>query len=159
MKKYTSLLLAVLLLVSLCVPANALSADTVNVTDNVVKRQSTNSDSATVTDNYNNRYYVLGHSTRINKNATVYTGFEVTYYYGGTDEDVARVNAYTKSLTASGFVTLSGGGQNSFGGTVNRTGASNSYSPSQTYIYNVTLVSGTHSFSCQGASWSSLTYM
>lgn len=159
MKKYASLLLAVLLLVSLCVPANALSADTVNVTDNGVRLLSTNSDSATVTDNYNNRYSVLGYSYRLNYDASVYTGYEVTYYYGGTAEDVATVNAYTKSLTASASVVLIGGGQNSFGGTVSRTGASNSYSPSQTYIYYTQYIGGTHAFSCQGASWSSLTYM
>ena len=142
-KQILTLLVAILLVIAVA-PLNALAAT---------------SESGTVTDNYGNRYYVLGLSSRSGKTATVQTQFEVTYYYGGTAEDVARVNGYTKTLTARGDVSLSGGGANSFGGTVSRTGANNSYKPSQTFIYNVTLVTGTHNFSCQGASWYRMTGM
>jgi hypothetical protein len=148
-----------LLLVCLLVPATVLAAEAEDVSGESEVAPSSSSAGGTVTDNHGNRYYVFGLSNRLGKTATVRTEYEVTYYYGGTPADVTRVNAYTKTLTARGEVSLSGGGANSFGGTVGRTGAKNSYSPSQTYIYNVTFIGGTHSFSCQGASWSRLTYM
>lgn len=108
----------------------------------------------TVTDNGKNRYSVYGTTTRAGVNATVTTGFSVSYYYNGTAADQTRVNNYQKSIQASAKVGLSGGGENTLGGTVVRYGASNSYSPGQSYLYNVLLVVGSHSFSCNGGSTS-----
>ena len=130
-----------------------------NVSDGNEVVPNSSSTGGTVTDSHGNRYYVFGASNRLGKNASVRTEYEVTYYFGGTAADVARVNGYTKTLTSRGEVSLSGGGASSFGGAVPRTGAKNSYTASQQFIYNVTFVGGTHAFSCQGASWSRLTYM
>jgi len=101
-----------------------------------------------VTDYSGNKYYVYGDSSRSGTSASGYTYFSITYYYDGT----YGANSYTKTLKALGTVSLSGGGSNSFGGTVTRTGGSGSYSPSASYIYNVTYVYVSHSFSCNGAS-------
>jgi hypothetical protein len=110
--------------------------------------------SVTVTDNGNNRYSVYGNTSRAGVNASVSTGFSVTYYYGGTAADQTRVNNYQKSLHASAKVGLAGGGENTLGGTAARAGASNSYSPGQSYLYTVLLVVGSHRFSCNGGSTS-----
>lgn len=110
--------------------------------------------SKTVTDSGKNRYSVSAHTSKAGKYAIVSTSFKVTYYYGGTAADKTRVNGYTKSLTAKAQVALLGGGGNTLGGTVSRTGASDSYSKAQTYLYSVSAVSGTHGFSCNGGSTS-----
>lgn len=106
------------------------------------------------TDSDGNRYSVTGRTTRTGKQATVSTLFNVTYYYGGTDEDKAEVNAYKKTLTARAQVSLSGGGANTLGGTSTKTGASNGYSANKTYLYTVTGLVGKHKLSCNGKSTS-----
>lgn len=120
--------------------------------------RSTNSASSTVTDNEGNRYSVSGICIRNGKSASVQTSFQVQYYFGGTENDKRRVDNYTKSLKAVGTVTLSGGGNNTIGGTEDKKGADGSYKPSQNFLYNVTMVTGAHSFNCNGASWSVSTY-
>lgn len=157
MKKRISLFLTVLLVVSLFVPINVFAAEDKDISEEVTI-QSANA-SGTVTDNHGNRYYVSGISNRTGKNASVTTQYQVTYYYGGTKEDVTRVDNYKKTLTSRGNVKLLGGGSNTLGGQATRTGKSNKYVPSQTYLYNVTSISSTHGFSCQGATWTRQTNM
>lgn len=143
--------------VMLCM-ALPVHAESVSVDQGERSTRSTNSASSTVTDNEGNKYSVSGICIRNGKSASVYTGFEVKYYFGGTMKDKERVDNYTKSLKAVGSVTLSGGGRNTIGGTADKTGKDGSYKPSQDFLYNVTMVTGTHSFSCNGASWGVSTY-
>lgn len=112
---------------------------------------------STVKDSGGNKYYVTGMSTRSSKTANIITSFKVTYYYAGTTAAKTKVNNYSKTLKAQGSVKLNGGGSNSLGGTVKRTGSTSTYSPKVTYLYNLKLVTGTHYFSCNGATWSRLT--
>ena len=106
----------------------------------------------TVTDNGKNRYSVTGYTTRTGKYATVATAFTVSYYYGGTAADKARVDGYTKNITAKAQIGLLGGGSNTLGGSTTRSGSSGSYSPGGNYLYTVLAVVGTHAFSCNGGS-------
>jgi len=117
MKRFSRLLLVVVLLVSLLVPVAAFAAEAENVSGESDFVPSSSNAGGTVTDRHGNRYYVFGISNRLGENASVRTEYEVTYYYGGTEEDVARVNGYTKTLTARGDVSLAGGGANNFGDT------------------------------------------
>lgn len=107
-----------------------------------------------VTDGDGNRYSITGRTTRTGKKATVYTAFNVTYYYGGTTTDKTKVNNYKKKLTAKATVSLSGGGSNTLGGEDKKTGASNGYSANETYLYSVKGIVGTHKFSCNGGTTS-----
>ena len=111
--------------------------------------------SKTVTDQYGNRYYVEGTSHRYTKSALVITSFSVTYYNGGNQQSMDKVNAYPKTLRAKGSVSLAGGGSNTFGDSyVTKTGKFYNHSSSDSYIYKVTGLNGTHNFSCKGATWS-----
>jgi hypothetical protein len=163
MKRFISIFTIIVLAVSMLVPTYSFAAGTSQAKEMlpIAKSmyQATNYASGNVKDNGKNKYDVYADCARAAKVASGYTSYSVSYYYGGTQQDKKVVDGYTKSLKASGGVRLSGGGTNTFGGTVSRTGASNSYSPSQTYLYNVTLVSVAHSFSCNGASWSAGTYI
>lgn len=110
--------------------------------------------SKTVTDSGKNRYSVSGDSSRTGKNALIYTTFKVSYYYGGTTTDKTRVNGYIKNITSKAQISLSGGGSNTLGGSSRRSGSDGSYSPAETYLYKVILVTTTHGFTCNGGSTS-----
>lgn len=104
--------------------------------------------SATVKDSSKNKYKVSGHCERVGKQAAVVTSFKISYYYDGKD----TADKYTKKMTSSGKVGLSGGGENKFSHSESKTGYSGTTKASDSYKYNVTIVSGTHSFSCNGGS-------
>lgn len=112
----------------------------------------------TVTDKHGNRYGVTVGCNRGGKTALVSTNFKVDYYYGGTPEDVKKVNNYKKVLNAYGVVTLSGGGSNRFGGTRSVTGATYQYQEKGEYIYNVSSLTGHHTFGCEGGTWNPTTW-
>lgn len=113
--------------------------------------------SKTVQDSHGNKYYVTASSNCAGKIVSSATRYDITYYHGGTVEDESRVNNYTKTLTAKGSVSLLGGGSNTYGGTVTRTGKSNYYGTGGDYIYTVVAASCNHGFSCQGATYSTST--
>ncbi|MCH1984503.1 hypothetical protein MCG98_18275 [Ruminococcus sp. OA3] len=151
MKRFRNLFVTFCMIITMITPV-AVFAEGNNAQAGAVQPRSDLS--KTVTDNGKNRYSVSAHTSRAGKNAIVSTSFSVSYYYGGTATDKARVNGYTKSLTARAQVALSGGGGNTLGGSGSKTGASGSYSKAQTYLYNISAVSGTHAFSCNGGSTS-----
>lgn len=142
---------------TLMVPNFANAAQVQKSTEKEINARSAIPVTATVKDNNGNRYGLIAYSIKTGKGAQVSTKFQVDYYYGGTSADVNRVNSYTKSLTAKGSVNLSGGGSNSFGSKTSKTGSSYEYITNGSYIYTVKSLTGTHGFSCNGASWSTTT--
>lgn len=113
--------------------------------------------SKTVQDSHGNRYRVTAYNNCAGKIVSSGTSYEITYYYGGTPSDISTVNDYPKLLTATGTVSLLGGGSNTYGGTVTRIGKSNYYGTGGDYIYTVVAASCNHGFSCQGATYSTST--
>ena len=101
-------------------------------------------------DSKKNKYKVSGHCERVGKQAAVVTSFQISYYQDGKN----TADGYTKKMKASGKVALSGGGENNFSRTFSKPGAKGTLTASDSYKYNVTLVSGSHSFSCNGGSGS-----
>ena len=67
--------------VMLCM-ALPVHAESVSVDQGERSTRRTNSASSTVTDNEGNKYSVSGICIRNGKSASVYTGFEVKYYFG-----------------------------------------------------------------------------
>lgn len=114
--------------------------------------------SAIATDDEGNRFYVSGMSLRGAKRGEVRTGYETIYYYGGTNDDRLRVDAMQKNLYVNGGVSLLGGGSGTLADSAVVAGASHTLIKSQDYLYAVTFVYATHSFSFNGASWTGATY-
>lgn len=113
--------------------------------------------STTVTDRNNNRYRVTGNIAVSGKTVTVSTSYQVAYIGDGLSLDT--VNGYTKYLSAVGNVSMLGGATNTVNtGSVARTGNSNSCSASTNFLYTITSVVGTHTFSCNGGSTTGYTY-
>lgn len=111
--------------------------------------------SQTVSDSAGNKFFVVGRSFRSTSNCESSTTFETTFYREGTTTAKAALDAKPKALTAGGTVTMINGASTSYSGSSSPTGASGSYSAySNTLLYYPVLVSGRHSFSCNGASWS-----
>ena len=114
---------------------------------------------ATVKDEYNNKYFVMGLSLREQKKATVSTGYEVTYYAGGNAAAKKEVDAYPKILKARGDVSLSGGGKSTFGEDSEKySGKTKTFTNSDKYYYTIAVLKATHTFSCKKASWSKTVY-
>ena len=114
--------------------------------------------SYTVTDSHGNRYNVYGYSNISGKTASAQTGFSVQYYYLGTESAKATVNAYSKTITLSSSVSLSGGGANTLSNTGTYKTASKAISKSKTFIYSINSVTTTHTFTCEGAAKTFTTY-
>lgn len=150
MKQLISFLIACILVLSFSAVAFA-SDDAVSARekDSLLRDSSAG---YTVKDSNNNRYYILGWVSRSGHSASVYTGFSVTYYNGGTPADQQIVDGYGKYLTATADVYLAGGGSNTLGRSRTLYGANNALSDSEDdYIYTVIGVYGMHVFSCNGA--------
>lgn len=156
MKKLISIILALLMAASFTSVGCAI--DSAKQEQKTAK--STNTVTKTVTDSDKNKYSVYCYSSRAGKKASSKTQYSVTYVYGGTEAAKQDVYKYKKTLGATATVSLSGGGANSYGSSaVIRTGETNSYSPSNSYLYTVTAVLTNYSFSCNGGSYSATTYM
>ncbi len=111
--------------------------------------------SQTVSDSAGNRFFVTGTSYRSTSNCVSTTTFETTFYREGTEEAKRVLDNRAKTLTAAGTVSMVNGASTRYSGSSSPTGATGSYSKSSdTLLYYPVLVSGTHSFSCNGASWS-----
>lgn len=116
---------------------------------------SVTSSSRTVSDSAGNRFFVLGVSYRATDKCRSTTQFETTFYREGTTDGKKALDAKYKLLSASGTVTMCNFASTRYSGTVSMQGATGYYSKySDELLYYPILVSGTHSFSCNGASWS-----
>ncbi|UWP60520.1 hypothetical protein [Ruminococcus gauvreauii] len=151
MKRFRNLFVTFCMIITMLTPV-AVFADGNNAQSGEIQPRSDLG--KTVTDRGKNRYYVSAHSSRNGKNVIVQTNFSVSYYYGGTGANKGVVDSYTKNLSVNAQVALHGGGGNTLSGSAGKTGASNSYSKAQTYLYNVSAVSASHGFSCNGGSTS-----
>lgn len=158
-KRFAALFVAALMAITVFTSAiPVMAANTESNENEIITTNVSSTANKTVKDNEGNKYGIVCSSTRSGKTATVTTRFSVSYYNGGTAADKKRVDAYSKSLTAKGAVTFLNLGSGKLGGSTTKTGASNSYAPTQEYLYNVLSVSGTHAFSCKGATYNATTY-
>lgn len=112
--------------------------------------------SATVKDSNGNKYKVYCNTGVSGK--TVYVKTEYTVSYIGDGYSSSKVYGYTKVLGAKGSVTMSGSAKNTVGSTNHSyTGKENNYSASKKFLYTITSVLTSHSFKCNGKSYSSST--
>lgn len=97
-----------------------------------------------------NRYWITGTPSKQLNFAQAETTFAVNYYYGGTDEDILRVNGYTKSCNVYVEAHLSDGRKESFSKNQALTGWTGFSSATNVFSASVTYVYGTHFFACNG---------
>lgn len=110
--------------------------------------------SRTVSDSAGNKFFVLGVSYRATDKCRSTTSFETTFYSEGTVSAKKNLDAKSKTLGAGGTVTMYNFASTQYSGAAGRTGAAGSYTRySDQLLYYPISVSGTHSFSCNGASW------
>ncbi|MBQ6603479.1 MAG: hypothetical protein IJH99_08780 [Eubacterium sp.] len=117
--------------------------------------------SATISDNDNNQYLVSGSVSYSGKKGSVSTYFKNTYVHDGSSATQQLIYNGTKTLGAHGTVWLSGGGYNdsslgSISHTVSYT-LETTYNPTETFLYNITYIVGSHVFSYNGAYWTAST--
>jgi len=149
MKKLLSIMLAIVMCTSFSI---SVFAEGSNADD---ENQGTRASfvSVTIKDTDKNRYNVQAGSLAAGTSAETWTYFKNTYVYDGTAATQTAIYNGTKTLGATGSVTLSGGGTNSFGSITNQVSNTleTTYNPYGNYLYNVTLVIGQHEFSYNGA--------
>ncbi|KIR01132.1 hypothetical protein P261_02914 [Lachnospiraceae bacterium TWA4] len=126
---------------------------------NGISAYENNTDITSVYDKDKNKYYIYCQSDRRGKNIDCRTKFEISYYNKGTKEEKKKVDNYKKTLSAKASVSLKGGGSNSAGTSVTRTGQTSTYKVAKEYLYTVTYITTRHLFSCNGAKYSALTFM
>ena len=131
-----------------CGGTNVMASEKQEISDRATAISMTNY-LKTVKDSKGNKYSIVGASDRVGKQAAVSTSFAIKYYGDGKTTAIG----YTKKMSASAKVGMSGGANNSLSKSYSKSGAKQAtVRAGDTYLYNVTLVSGTHSFSCNGAS-------
>jgi len=151
--KKTPLIFMLSLLLVVSVNSYVYAADSRDVTEKSYDLQTF---SVTVKDADGNKFKVSGFSGASGKTASVMTEYDVTYI--GDGYSAATVYGWSKILGAKGYVSMSGGATNTVGSFGHsRTGKTNSYSASKTFLYNVTSILGTHKFYCHGKSYSGST--
>lgn len=133
-------------------PMTIMAAEKTQVEENEVKPYTVNTFNRTVTDSKGNKYSIIGISERAGKQAGVSTSFFIKTYGDGH----LTANGYKKTMTASGKVGMNTGANNTLSQrTYSKSGdASGKISSSDSYLYNVSVVTGSHTFSCNGASGS-----
>lgn len=142
----------IVLVIALSISATAFAADVESVRPSDADATPRTTISKTVTDSEKNRFAVVGNNISGGKYMDVETAFSVSYYYGGTATDKARVDGYTKSIGVSADVVLMGGGQNSFSNPKSIVGSNGVTAVAEEFLYTVIGVVGHHSFSCNGGS-------
>lgn len=147
-------LLAIMLAMSLCV-AVPFTCDAAEIEEPERQVENEQIEPRTTTwvtkaDSDGNQYRLAGTVFRNAGVGQVATSFQVSYYHGGTGADMDRVNNYPKSCNAYAEVTLQGGGGNSFMKNQELKGASGESSATQSFIYTITKITGTHFFACNG---------
>lgn len=152
-KRLLSILCSAVLSLSIfAAPLTAMAEEQVSTEENEIEPRAMINYSRTLTDSIGNKYAVTGVSERVGKQAGVSTSFTIRTYGDGH----LTANSYPKTMTVSGRVGMIAGANNTLPQkTYSRSGdASARVSSSDTYIYNVSLVTGSHSFSCNGVSCS-----
>ena len=157
-KKYTFIIITLILLINFSNISFAAEVSHVNENDSQISNYMYGipTTSATVKDSNGNKYKVYGNTGVSGKTVSVKTEYVVSYIGDGYSS--SKVYGYTKVLGAKGNVTMSGGATNTVGSTNHSyTGKTNNYSASKKFLYSVTSVLTSHTFKCNGKSYSSST--
>lgn len=135
----------------LVVPVTAMAKEQTKAEENEIEPRVMSMYNETKKDSRGNKYSILGISERVGKTASVSTTFSINVYGDGK----YTANGYRKIMTASGKVGMIAGGSGANNTlpkeTYDETGAASArVASADSYIYNVSLVTGSHYFKCNG---------
>ena len=155
-KRILSLIMTILFVFSFAVVASA--AEVEPESETVSPRSTSTNANFTVKDTPGNKFYILGYCYTTSNAAASYTGFDTTHYVGGTASAEAALNEEYKTIYAGGTVSMVNGlngASTTYGGSESKKGKSAyTVQKSDTLLYTVSSIFGTHSFSFNGGSGS-----
>lgn len=154
MKRFITVLLTLAMLFSVVVVVSAEEIE--NDDSSVVARASSTNASYTVTDAKGNRFHVWGMCYDANGKAATYTTFDTAHYIDGTATGKKVLDSMAKTIVSGGTVVMINGihgASTEYSPRRNLYGASNEFTGmSDSLLYMITNITGSHSFSCNGGS-------
>ena len=153
-KRILSLIISLLFVFSFAVVASAAEVEPEGET--VSPRSTSTNANFTVRDTSGNKFYILGYCYTTSSAGASYTGFDTTLYVGGTASAESALNEQYKTVYAGGTVYMVNGlngASTNYGGSESKNGKSAyTVQKSDTLLYTVSSIYGTHSFSFNGGS-------